>query len=71
MDASRGQCPGASQAEPAPRGIADASTQVRRDAPIYISSDALFGNARELVIQHGDESYRLRKTRLGKLLLTK
>jgi hemin uptake protein HemP len=71
MDASQGHRPSSSQADPAPRGTADASAQVRRDAPVHISSDALFGNARELVIQHGDESYRLRKTRLGKLLLTK
>ena len=34
-------------------------------------ADALFGAARELVIEHGDEEYRLRITQAGKLILTK
>lgn len=36
-----------------------------------IDSDALFAGAREVVIVHGDERYRLRCTRSGKLLLNK
>lgn len=36
-----------------------------------IDSDALFGGAREVVIVHGEERYRLRCTRSGKLLLNK
>jgi hemin uptake protein HemP len=32
---------------------------------------ALFGNARELVIEHAGHDYRLRVTRQGKLILTK
>lgn len=34
-------------------------------------ADALFGAARELVIEHGNEEYRLRITQAGKLILTK
>jgi hemin uptake protein HemP len=36
-----------------------------------VSSADLFGNARELVIVHGAEEYRLRITRADKLILTK
>lgn len=36
-----------------------------------IDSAGLFGKARELVILHGREEYRLRITRQGKLILTK
>ena len=34
-------------------------------------SEELFGNSNELVIQHGNEEYRLRITRNNKLILTK
>jgi hemin uptake protein HemP len=37
--------------------------------PIY--SDALFLHGDEVVIQHRGEQYRLRRTRSGKLILTK
>lgn len=36
-----------------------------------ISSEVLFAGARELVIEHGGDSYRLRLTNQGKLILTK
>lgn len=36
-----------------------------------VSSTELFRGARELVIRHGGEEYRLRITRAGKLILTK
>lgn len=36
-----------------------------------ISSESLFAGARELVIQHAGENYRLRITNQGKLILTK
>ncbi|MBC6404651.1 MAG: hemin uptake protein HemP [Rhodospirillales bacterium] len=36
-----------------------------------ISSLALFGNARELLIRHSGELYRLRPTAKGGLILTK
>lgn len=34
-------------------------------------SDQLFGPLQEIGIRHGDSVYRLRKTALGKLILTK
>ena len=36
-----------------------------------LNSLELFGAAREIVIEHDDEEYRLRLTRQGKLILTK
>ncbi|QDU93987.1 hemin uptake protein HemP [Lignipirellula cremea] len=35
------------------------------------SSDELLGTADEVLIQHGEEFYRLRRTRRGKLILYK
>ena len=39
--------------------------------PPRVDSTTLFGNARELIIRHGNEEYRLRMTSQGKLILTK
>jgi len=39
--------------------------------PQRVDSASLFGNARELIIRHGNEEYRLRLTSQGKLILTK
>ncbi|MCX5495069.1 hemin uptake protein HemP [Kaistia dalseonensis] len=36
-----------------------------------VSSADLFGGAREIVIRHAGENYRLRVTRAGKLILNK
>ena len=36
-----------------------------------ITSEALFGGAREILIEHEGEVYRLRHTSKGKLILTK
>ncbi len=36
-----------------------------------IASENLLAGGRELEIEHGDEVYRLRQTRNGKLILTK
>jgi hemin uptake protein HemP len=36
-----------------------------------VRSEQLFGAAREIIIKHGDEEYRLRITRADKLILTK
>lgn len=36
-----------------------------------IDSEVLFGGKRELLIKHASESYRLRITNQGKLILTK
>ena len=38
--------------------------------PSVRSSD-LFGSSNEIEIEHGDSRYRLRKTLLGKLIMTK
>lgn len=43
----------------------------RTVASATITSEALFGGKRELLIQHAKESYRLRITNQGKLILTK
>ncbi len=40
-----------------------------RSEPIY--SDTLFSHGDEVFIQHRGEQYRLRRTRNGKLILTK
>lgn len=37
----------------------------------YTTSEALFAGARELVIKHAGDEYRLRLTNQGKLILTK
>ena len=36
-----------------------------------LSSDELFGAGQEVEIKHGDSVYRLRRTSMGKLILTK
>lgn len=36
-----------------------------------LESAALFGGRNEILIAHGGETYRLRRTRQGKLILTK
>ena len=36
-----------------------------------VRSEELFGNAREVVIVHGEFEYRLQRTKAGKLILTK
>ena len=38
--------------------------------PQVIESTALFGSGAEVVIRHNGRDYRLRLTRLGKLILT-
>ncbi len=49
-----------------------ASTHPRSRTPIpCVRSVDLFGAANEIEIEHGDSRYRLRKTLLGKLIMTK
>jgi len=43
----------------------------RAAKPRQFSSSDLFGEAQEIAIEHNGASYRLRKTSLGKLILTK
>lgn len=54
------------------------ATEILEDTPATapaegadLSSEALFRGARVIRIQHGDEVYQLRTTKLGKLILTK
>ena len=53
---------------PAPSGTA-AAPSLAAEQPI--KSEALFGGALELQIDHRGVLYRLRQTALGKLILTK
>jgi len=46
-------------------------SSAERPARRVVASADLFKNARELVIVHGVEEYRLRITRADKLILTK
>ena len=39
--------------------------------PRIVDSDLIFAGHREVWIRHGDDMYRLRMTRLGKLYLSK
>lgn len=48
--------------EPQPRPAGNPST---------LESSTLFGTRQEILIAHGNETYRLRRTRQGKLILTK
>ncbi|BDG70416.1 hemin uptake protein HemP [Roseomonas fluvialis] len=41
------------------------------DTPVVLRSEDVFKGAREVVIQHAGEAYRLRLTSNGKLILTK
>ncbi|MGZ5051949.1 MAG: hemin uptake protein HemP [Methylobacter sp.] len=53
----------------------DAKPGLQEDAMpaprLRLQSAELFGSAREIVIEHAGQEYRLRLTRQGKLILTK
>ena len=40
-------------------------------ASVTVTSESLFRGAREILIRHGADTYRLRSTSKGKLILTK
>ena len=49
-----------------------AEAPARREIPRrQLTSEQLFAGLSEIEIQHGDAIYRLRRTSLGKLILTK
>jgi len=50
----------------APRNRGDGGAR-----PAWIDSQSIFGGRDEVVIKHGDQLYRLRITRYGKLILNK
>ena len=57
--------------EPAPAQSQVLARRIDERAARVIDSRTLFGQAREIRITHNGESYSLRQTRLGKLILTK
>ena len=66
--------PGApgSRSAPAPTAQATRGASAQRaDPPPPLDSEALFGASDVVLIQHAGETYRLQRTRLGKLILTK
>lgn len=50
------------------RGVVDEASGPRQ--PPRVPSDALLGERGELIIVHAGREYRLRRTSLGKLILT-
>ena len=60
---------GAAWIRPDARPAITASARAPRARRLH--SDALFGAETEVEIAHGDAVYRLRRTALGKLILTK
>ena len=52
-------------------GALPAATDERPAPPRAIESDRLFNGAAELLIDHHGVLYRLKRTALGKLILTK
>jgi hemin uptake protein HemP len=58
-----------------PRSQRDAANrpcnEPARVAATTLESETLFAGRTEVVIRHGDELYRLRRTRMNKLILTK
>jgi hemin uptake protein HemP len=57
--------------ESLPDDRGDAASQDDQRRPQIVRSEDLLQGRRELWIEHGDEMYRLRLTRAGKLYLTK
>ena len=54
-----------------PAGTTNNSPAPRKHDPRVIDSRELFGQHAEVRLRHGNEEYRLRITRQGKLILTK
>lgn len=58
------------EAEPMP--VPDAPAETRETGgPRIVTSEALLQGGREVIIRHGGDDYRLRLTRVGKLILNK
>jgi len=56
--------------EPTRRMPSDKTAENLANAPRRVQSEALLGEAKELVIMHNGREYRLRMTQNGKLILT-
>jgi hemin uptake protein HemP len=54
-----------------PRVVRAAEPESAGDSPLVIDSVTLMGGRRELIIRHGEDTYRLRVTASNKLILTK
>ncbi len=50
---------------------AGGDASAKQPGPPRIESRSLFGDAGTVLIEHEGETYQLRRTRLGKLILTK
>jgi hemin uptake protein HemP len=57
--------------EPRERETSEHLPQPVENRPLIVHSDDLLQGRRELWIEHGEEMYRLRLTRAGKLYVTK
>jgi hemin uptake protein HemP len=54
------------------RSTSDSSAgRAPKSTPERVRVSELFKGARELILEHGDQDYRLRITAAGKLILTK
>lgn len=58
------------KAQTEPPLINERSTRPRLTDVARVTSDALLGRRRELIIEHAGREYRLRQTSTGKLILT-
>lgn len=57
--------------ESGPQSSATRAVQTTSESPRVVQSEDLMMGAREIIIRHGSEDYRLRLTRAGKLILNK
>lgn len=54
-----------------PRSVRPAEPETTASSPAAVDSVTLMGGRRELIIRHGEGTYRLRVTASNKLILTK
>jgi hemin uptake protein HemP len=54
-----------------PRVLRTAEPETTGAVPLVVDSVALMAGRRELIIRHGEDTYRLRITASNKLILTK
>ena len=68
---TNGEVSGAGERAPSGDGAAAPAAAAIPGGPRRLDSAALFQRAREIVIVHGGQEYRLRITKADKLILTK
>jgi hemin uptake protein HemP len=54
-----------------PRVVRTIEPESTASTPLVVDSVTLMGGRRELIIRHGEDTYRLRVTASNKLILTK